>query len=73
MFDHERFMEFCTVEKTGTPERYRICIREKESENLIVSENRFIISDLNCKGIKKYNRKLSHNSISFIARRGQSK
>lgn len=36
-FDYERFMSFCSVHKTGEPQRRRICIKEKEMENMIVS------------------------------------
>jgi len=36
VFQYDRFMNFCTVEKTGKPQRKRICIRDKEAENLNV-------------------------------------
>jgi len=60
IFKYDRFIKFCTVEKTGIPERRRICIRDKEAENLNVSSH---FSFIQC---FLYNRYYSFSKLDLI-------
>ena len=35
VFDYHRFIKYCQVEKIGPKQRKRICLRDKEAENLL--------------------------------------